>query len=66
MIELLAKKSSSGDLFISLAQRHLANHDWGMARKCIEDGIAQGHLSNRDQALTLLEDITHRLGYRQV
>lgn len=64
MIELLAKKSGNGDLFINQAKRHLANHDWGLARKCVEDGIAQEQLSNRGQAMQLLEDIKRRLGYR--
>jgi hypothetical protein len=62
MLEILSHKVAAGDLYVSLAQRHLANHEWGQARIAIEKGIAKGRLSDSRQAGKLLRDICHRLG----
>ena len=61
MIELLARKSASGDLFINLAKHHLQEHEWGLARMAILEGLSRGKLSDLDQALAMLEDICLRL-----
>jgi hypothetical protein len=55
MIDLLAKKSSNGDLYIVQATLHMANHEWGLARIAIERGIAKGDLSNPERAYTLMQ-----------
>lgn len=62
MIELLSRKSTSGDLLISLARHHLENHEWGLARLAVEDGLARGHLSDPDLAHELLQDVARRMG----
>ncbi|MDA9091648.1 hypothetical protein OAE19_02245 [Porticoccaceae bacterium] len=61
---MLSKKSSSGDLYIDLAMRHLENHEWGLARMAIHNGIAKGRLSEPDQACAILQDVYDRLGIR--
>ena len=57
MIDMLSKKVASGDLCISLALRHLRNHEWGLAKMAIEEGIAKGQLSEPNNARTLLKNI---------
>ncbi len=62
MIDVLSRKVAAGDLYINLARRHLANHEWGEARIAVEKGIAKGRLSDPRQAGRLLRDICSRLG----
>ena len=66
MIDCLSRKVDAGDLYVNLARRHLANHEWGNARIAIEKGIAKGRLSNPRQASELLHDICFRLGINPV
>jgi len=61
MIDLLSKKTASGALYLNIAMRHLRNHEWGLARKAVEDAIAKGGLSAPVQARTLLSEIQDRL-----
>jgi hypothetical protein len=62
MIDLLSRKTASGDLDVNLALHHLANHEWGLARTAIENGLAKGGLSEPNMAGILLQDIYARLG----
>ncbi|PLW69607.1 hypothetical protein [Pseudohalioglobus lutimaris] len=62
MIDLLCRKTSGGDLHISLAERYLANGEWGRARMAIEEGFAKGRLSEPERARRLFRDICARLG----
>ena len=50
MIELLAEKSATGDLFINLAKLPLDDHEWGKARMAIQEGLAKGRLSDQEHA----------------
>ena len=62
MLELLAKKSSRGDLFVNLARQHLLNHEWGLARMAVEDALARGQLSDFELVRSLQAEIDDRLG----
>ena len=62
MLDLLTMKSASGDLCINLAAQYLGQHEWGLAKKAVEEGLAKGHLSEPDRAHALLQDIYRRLG----
>jgi hypothetical protein len=62
MIDLLSKKSTSGDLCINLAKQHLGMHEWGRAKMAIDEGLSKGHLSEPEKAFMLFEEICHRLG----
>ena len=62
MMDLVAPRIESGEIFVNLARRHIANHEWGRARKAIEQGLAKGGLQNREHAIQLLSEIGKRLG----
>ena len=62
MIEILSRRSRSGDLCINLARRYLMANEWGMARLAVQEGLARGRLSEPDQASALMEEICRRLG----
>ena len=62
MIDILSRKSATGDLYVTLARRHLESHEWGQAKIAVEKGIAKGRLSDPGQAGELLRDICYRLG----
>lgn len=62
MIDFLTTKSVSGDLCINRAVQHLDQHEWGLARRAVEEGLAKGHLTEPDRARELLRDIYRRLG----
>ena len=62
MLELLAKKSSRGDLCVNLARQHLLNHEWGLARMAVEDALARGQLSDFELVRSLQAEIYDRLG----
>jgi len=64
MIEHLSKKSVSGDLSINLAKRYLANDEWGLARRALEEGLKKGELSDPEQAHRLFDDVCQRLSIR--
>jgi hypothetical protein len=61
MIELLAKKADSGDIFVSIAALHMSNDEWGRARAAIVQALHKGGLSDQSRALDLFEDINRRL-----
>lgn len=62
MIDLLAKKTATGDLYIDMAVRHLAAHEWGQAKLAIERAIAKGQLSDPHKAQNLLRNVCTKLG----
>lgn len=64
MIDLLAAKSNSADVLISLAKLHLSNDEWGRARMVVEEAIGRGNLSDEVEAFDLLQEIDHRLGLK--
>ncbi len=64
MLDLLCRKSSSGDLDVNLARHHLASHEWGRARMTLERALAKGRLSEPEQARILLQEVRDRLGVR--
>lgn len=61
MIDILSRKTTGGDLCINLARHHLKMHEWGLAKKAAEEGLARGQLSEPDKANALLRDICSRL-----
>jgi len=61
MLDLLSRKASSGDLYITMAQAHLQKHEWGLAKLSVEKALAKGALSEPDHARELLQDICGRL-----
>jgi len=62
MIELLSKRTVSGDLFVNLAKHHLQLHEWGLARIAIENAIERGELSEPRRAHKLKRAIERSLG----
>jgi hypothetical protein len=62
MLDLLSGKSSSGDLYVNLAVRHLEGHEWGQAKMAIEKGLSKGRLTEPDKAVRLLQDVCYRMG----
>ena len=62
MMDLLARKSSNGDVSVHLAQSLLASHEWGLALRALNEGMKKGQLSDPDHAQRLLNDIRQRLG----
>lgn len=61
MIELIARKATSGQVCINKAKMHLERHEWGLARMAIEDGINKGGLKDNCEVEKLLSDIRRRL-----
>ena len=64
MLDLLCRKSSCADLQVNLARQYLASHEWGRARMALEKGLAQGRLSEPEQARILLQEVCDRLGVK--
>ena len=61
MIDLLSKKVASGDLYLNLAVRHLQNHEWGLARRALEEAMAKGRMSEPNRARILQNEIHQRM-----
>lgn len=61
MIDLIAKKSSCGEIFINKARQHLARHEWGLARISIEQGLSKGGLDDWGEGQRLLDEISRCL-----
>ena len=61
VIDMLARKSQSGQLCINKARMHLARHEWGLARIALEDGLSKGGLHDHTEVEELLRDILGRL-----
>ncbi len=62
MIQLLARKSKTGDVSIQLARQLLERNEWGLALKALEEAFRKGGLSDPYQARRLLQDVSQRLG----
>ena len=62
MLHLLAKKSTTGEVSVNLAEHYLANHEWGLAKQAIEEALSKGNILDADYALRLLGDVCHRMG----
>jgi hypothetical protein len=62
MIETLASKSATGDLYLTVAKRHLSRHEWGLARQAVERALAKGKLANAREAQYLMQRVTSILG----
>lgn len=61
MIDLVASKSCSGEIFLNKARQHLARHEWGQARMAIERGLSKGGLKNLREGQQLLDEVSRRL-----
>ena len=61
MIDLLASKSRSGEIFLNKARQHLARHEWGQARMAIEQGLNKGGLNDRREGQQLLDEVSRCL-----
>lgn len=62
MIDLLAKKSTQGELSLNLAKQRLQSHEWGLAKQEVENALAKGGLLDADVALALHREVCSRLG----
>jgi len=62
MIETLASKASTGDLYLHIAKRHLSQHEWGEAWQAVDRALAKGRLSDLTEALDLLQSVSSILG----
>ena len=61
MLDLLSVKSNNGEIAVNLAERYLAENEWGLAKKALEDGLLKGGISDIDGAIYLLTEICDRL-----
>ena len=61
MIELVARKASTGQVDINRARMYLERHEWGLARMALEDGLSKGGLHDIGEVEDLLRDIHSRL-----
>lgn len=57
MIELVARKVSSGDIYISKSRAHLDKNEWGMAYLSLQQALKKGNLSEEDKAIGLYREI---------
>ena len=64
--QLVAEKSSSGDLYINLAENYFSGHEWGLALQALKRGLEKGRLSDPDLALRLQQQIGHSLGLKTI
>jgi hypothetical protein len=64
MLDLLAKKCTTGEVSLSLAEHYLAAHEWGLAKRAIDEAMSRGGLVNMDHAIGLLGDICQRMGVK--
>lgn len=63
MIEMLARKSAGGDVYLNLARAYLENCEWGRARSAIEEALEKGGLTDAAEALRLRREVDVLLGY---
>lgn len=61
MIDLVAKKLVSGDIYVVKASTHLKSGEWGMAYRSIATAFSRGNLSEEDWAYALYDEICERL-----
>jgi hypothetical protein len=62
VLDLVAKKASSGDVGINLARQYLLRQEWGLAKMAVEDALTRGCLTEPDVAQLLLDEVHDRLG----
>ena len=62
MIDMLSRKSASGDISLNLALQYLRENEWGLAKMAAEQALAKGRLSEPETAVALLRDVCRRLG----
>ena len=61
MIDLLANKTVSGDLYITLAEQLLFKDEWGLAMLALERGLNKGKLTFPEKAYRLRHEIDQRI-----
>lgn len=61
MIELVARQSCRGDVYVNLARIYLARHEWGLALRAVHAGLDKGGLSDALGAVCLLGEIQARV-----
>ncbi len=61
MIDLVARKSLGGEVYINKARQHLVRHEWGLAMKALERGLDKGGLEDRREGERMLEEVRRRL-----
>lgn len=61
MIDLVARKSSGGEVYINKARQHLTRHEWGLAMMALQQGLDKGGLQDRCEGERMLEDVRRRL-----
>ena len=61
MIEIIAKKLTSGDIYVVKSKSHLEKHEWGLAYLSILAALEKGNLSEADAAQHLYREICTRL-----
>ena len=66
MIQLLARKSFSGELYVRIAKMHLENHEWGRALTAIDEALEKGGLVDGQEAYRLRGEICSLLGHREI
>ena len=62
IVERLAGRSCTGDLYVNLAEMYLREHEWGFALRAIERGMHKGQLSDPEAARDLRTRIGRLLG----
>ena len=62
MIELVARKLTSGDVYVAKCRAHLQKNEWGMAYRSVETALLKGNLSEEDSVIILYSDVCERLG----
>jgi hypothetical protein len=64
MLDVLAKRCSSGDVWICAAKKYLRENEWGMAFRAVHAGLDKGSLSDVEEAISLLREVTGLLGVK--
>ena len=62
IVEQLAAKSASGDLYLKLAEMYLSDQEYGLAFRAANRGLEKGRLSNQRAARKLQLKIGDMLG----
>ncbi len=61
MLELISRKSSTGDISVNLAEHYLARQEWGRARMALLRGLEKGGLTRPARAHELMLAIETQL-----
>lgn len=62
ILKQLAEQSTSGDLYVRLAEMYLCEHEYGLAFGAVNRGLEKGHLSDTHAAQQLYVRIGDFLG----